>query len=504
MYGDPQSSPHQRSPATPSPRTRARRRGSRPGSPATPAATAGSCSCNDTGFPPCPAGSRSRAGSTPRSSGPTRAPTPPAAASDPPCSSRTRPLTLCELATGSAPVAILQLDTDGHLDLITYNGGTGHHPQHLHGLRPADNSWHRSRGHADHHHVDRVCRRGPDRHVSGTATGMTSAWTWLVANGDFGTAGGSHPPSIQHGGNIALLSHWAVYPQVLPAGGVLAHYCAAVDRVRAAPRRRTASRCHRWLTSTPGAAAASRRRVLPRTAAFGGILHGSTPLSAVVAAQVGTYTSGPSSVGGHRPGEPADGNSPCYGVWIGWTGCRSQLRASTPPSTAARDQRRGGGRGRDSVLQRGTGLSDRVREWPGLRPDGSVNPLPGRIVARRHGGARVGTDPRLRAGHHTEPGRRLHRVLPVAGRPGHRRAADRREPPEPHRHRQRARCTSTTRTRTRTAAAPISPVTRWPGNRDGLDRRDDPVRGTSLVLGPAAGLHSITSPRTARTGRHCR
>ena len=29
------------------------------------------------------------------------------------------------LSTGTAPVAILQLDTSGHLQLVTYNGGTG-------------------------------------------------------------------------------------------------------------------------------------------------------------------------------------------------------------------------------------------------------------------------------------------------------------------------------------------------------------------------------------------
>ena len=41
------------------------------------------------------------------------------------CGQPYTPLTLIELATGSAPVAVLQLDISGHLNLITYNGGTG-------------------------------------------------------------------------------------------------------------------------------------------------------------------------------------------------------------------------------------------------------------------------------------------------------------------------------------------------------------------------------------------
>ena len=75
-------------------------------------------------------------------------------------------LTLLELATGSHPVAVLQLDTSGHLNLITYNGATGtsHSIYATSDLRsqllPS------LRGRADRHHVDRLRRRGRDRRRS--------------------------------------------------------------------------------------------------------------------------------------------------------------------------------------------------------------------------------------------------------------------------------------------------------------------------------------------------
>jgi len=63
--------------------------------------------------------------------------------------------------------------------------------------------------------------------VSGSATGMTSAWTYLILDGDFGTGGGSSPSGLVHGGNMAL-SHWAVFPYILPDWRILSHYTAAI------------------------------------------------------------------------------------------------------------------------------------------------------------------------------------------------------------------------------------------------------------------------------------
>jgi len=136
-------------------------------------------------------------------------------------------ITVCTLATGSAPVAILQLDISGHLNLITYNGttGTSHSIYSTSDLRCGGwiavdmlfttTTW-------------RVLVNGGlTADVSGSATGMTSAWTYLILDGDMGTSGGASPSAIQHGGNMAL-AHWAVFGYQLPAWRLLAHYTAAV------------------------------------------------------------------------------------------------------------------------------------------------------------------------------------------------------------------------------------------------------------------------------------
>ena len=136
-------------------------------------------------------------------------------------------LTIVELATGSHPVAVLQLDTSGHLNLITYNGSTGtsHSIYTASDLR--SNSWH-------HYAVELTTTTwtvyvdgGATAEVSGTATGMTSAWTWLIVNGDLAANGGSSAGTgLVHGGNVSA-AHLAVYPSLLPASRVMAHYWAA-------------------------------------------------------------------------------------------------------------------------------------------------------------------------------------------------------------------------------------------------------------------------------------
>ena len=76
---------------------------------------------------------------------------------------------------------------------------------------------------------------GLTAHVTGTGAGMTSAWTWLVVGGDLGTSGGSSLSSLTH-----VRTSRTPTPRctraVLPAWRVLAHYCAADHRVRAASR----------------------------------------------------------------------------------------------------------------------------------------------------------------------------------------------------------------------------------------------------------------------------
>lgn len=135
-------------------------------------------------------------------------------------------ITLATLSTNSAPVAILQLSTSGHLSLITYNGSTptSHSVYTASDLR--SNSWHSVTLTATTSAWAVYVDGGLTALVSGSGAGMTSAWTWLTLNGDYGSAGGTSPASLTRGGNVAY-SHWEVYGTVLPAWRVLAHYCAA-------------------------------------------------------------------------------------------------------------------------------------------------------------------------------------------------------------------------------------------------------------------------------------
>ena len=100
-------------------------------------------------------------------------------------------MTVLELATSSAPVAVLQLDLNGHLSLITYNGSTATSNSIYTGSDLRSDSW---------HHVAMTLTTttwtvyvdgGVAALVSGSATGMTSAWTDLIVNGDMGGGGAS-------------------------------------------------------------------------------------------------------------------------------------------------------------------------------------------------------------------------------------------------------------------------------------------------------------------------
>ncbi len=136
-------------------------------------------------------------------------------------------LTLMELATASHPVAVLQLDLSGHLNLITYNGSTGtsHSIYTTSDLRCGN--WFMVTMTLTTTTWNVQVNGSATANVSGTATGMTSAWTWLILNGDLGTNGGSSAGTgLVHGGNVAI-SHIAVYPYILPYYRIMGHYWAA-------------------------------------------------------------------------------------------------------------------------------------------------------------------------------------------------------------------------------------------------------------------------------------
>ena len=132
------------------------------------------------------------------------------------------PVTIWEIATSSGPTCLLQLDASGHLNLIT--AGTSHSIYTSSDLRSS--SWHMVTATLTTTGWQVWLDGGANATVSGSAS-MSSAWSYFIANGDFGSAGGGSPSSLVHGGNISL-SHLAIYPYVLPYYRVLDHYWAAV------------------------------------------------------------------------------------------------------------------------------------------------------------------------------------------------------------------------------------------------------------------------------------
>ena len=132
------------------------------------------------------------------------------------------PVTLWEIATSSGPTCLLQLDASGHLNLIT--AGTSHNIYSASDLR--SESWHMVTVTLTTSGWAVWLDGGANATVSGSAS-MSSAWSYFIANGDFGSSGGGSPGSLVHGGNIAL-SHLAIYSKVLPYYRILDHYWAAV------------------------------------------------------------------------------------------------------------------------------------------------------------------------------------------------------------------------------------------------------------------------------------
>jgi hypothetical protein len=178
-------------------------------------------SCNDPAFPPLAGGItiegwwnlafRDTAGAGQQATGPY---TQPAAA-----------LVLWEIASGTAPLASLQVTSGGALQLITWSGST-----------PATHAiWAGDARDATWRGVTVVMTQtswqawvngGVTAIASGTAS-MSSSWSWFLAGA--GTGNSAAPPAS---GTIAgcvnaAHSHLAIYPAALPAARVMAHYMAA-------------------------------------------------------------------------------------------------------------------------------------------------------------------------------------------------------------------------------------------------------------------------------------
>lgn len=222
------------------------------------------------------------------------------------------PLSILELATDTAPVAVLQLDISGHLNLITYHSGAATSHSIYSGSDLRDSSWHMITMTLTTTTWEVWLDGGDNAKVSGSATGMTSAWTWLIANGDLGSAGGTSPGSIAHGGNAAL-SHVAVFPYVLPYYRRLDHYWAAITAFGQIPApSAVALKPIPW--SSPGAVTPDGQF----SSGTYGESSGQWAMSAVVVAQAGGNNSGPSAwgIGGGVAAQFNEGDSAA----VAWTG----------------------------------------------------------------------------------------------------------------------------------------------------------------------------------------
>ena len=252
------------------------------------------------------------------------------------------PLTLIELATGSNPVAVLQLDTSGHLNLITYNGATGtsHSIYSSSDLRVS--SWFMVTMTLTTTTWNVQVNGGQTANVSGSAAGMTSAWTWLVANGDLGANGGSLAGTgLVNQGNVQI-SHLAVYPYILPYYRIMDHYWAAVTSFGLLP---APTGIQFQSGNTPLSGTSSGGIVYSPDGAANGGSYGvsgtntvTQAMSAVVESNVGTYTSGPSAwsvtplVGVYT----GTGNN-YIGVfcYVSWTGVAASFKVYTSNQVAA-------------------------------------------------------------------------------------------------------------------------------------------------------------------------
>ena len=255
-------------------------------------------------------------------------------------------LTLWEIATNGNPVAVLQLDTSGHLNFITYNGATGT----THGIYSSSDlraqSWFHVAVTMTTSNWTVYVNGGITATVSGSGAGMTSAWTWYIVNGDLGSNGGSTAGTgLQHSGNIAF-SHLAVYPAQLPSWRIMAHYWAALCAFGLIPAPQAVQISPVPAASLPGANTFVTTSFTPDGTA-GGMTATGLPFgtygettnntanvvysfAAVISAVAGSFNSGPSAwaviVGnGQSTGGIIAGNA----VYVSWAGIAPKFNVYT-------------------------------------------------------------------------------------------------------------------------------------------------------------------------------
>ena len=230
------------------------------------------------------------------------------------------PLTIWELAGASSPVALLQLDASGHLNLII--GGTSHSIYTSSDLR--SNSWHMATVTLTSSTYAVWLDGGANAQVSGSAS-PASSFSYFIVNADFGSGGGASPAGIVHGGNGSF-AHAAIYPYVLPYYRVLDHYWAAITAFGQLPAPTgTQITWGQAGESLNGSNTVQGAFAPDGTAGYlSGAYNGASGIavSARVAATTpdGSVTSGPSAwAAGASQFYELTGH-PTMFLWIGWTG----------------------------------------------------------------------------------------------------------------------------------------------------------------------------------------
>ena len=238
-------------------------------------------------------------------------------------------MTLWELATGSAPVAILQLDISGHLNLLTFNGGTStsHSIYTASDLRCA--AWIRVTVKLTSTSYAVYLNGSLSASASGSCTISAAAPTWFIAGGDLGSNGGSAAATgLQHGGNMQV-SHLQIYSGLLPLYRELAHYSAAVTGFGLLPAPTS-------VQVVPGGTSGATAFSPDGTEYQGSYGNGTASIpytmSALAVAVAGSYTSGPAArtavAGRGGSGSIANGAA----AWVGWTALAPLVQVYTSAS----------------------------------------------------------------------------------------------------------------------------------------------------------------------------
>ena len=170
--------------------------------------------------------------------------------------------------------------------------------------------------------------------ATGTGAGMTSAWTWLFIGADLGSSGGSTLSAATHMANAAY-SHAEVYPQILPAARVLAHYCAAATGFGVIPAPQTTA-ASTVASEFAGIAYTPDGSEYQGSYGLSGLAVTSFGFSTVVTSVIGSYTSGPSArsticaLGGE-----SGGSTWGRAAWVSWSGLAAEFTVYTAATADA-------------------------------------------------------------------------------------------------------------------------------------------------------------------------